>query len=135
MRERIKQMLLQTALQNPGVDGRVKMAAGIVYKKTLIASGINSYKTHPVMCCANGYRDGQHYLHAEIDAINKALKLISKKQLAKCDMYVVRLKRTKPGGTVYVEGLAKPCVGCMQVIESYNINNVYWTEDEHICIA
>ena len=87
------------------------------------------------MCCANGYRDGQQYLHAEIDAINKALKLISKKQLAKCDMYVVRLKRTKPGGTEYVEGIAKPCVGCMQVIGSYNINNVYWTEDEHICIA
>lgn len=136
MHSLIRKKLLQVAYDNPGVQGRVKMAAGIIYKKHLIATGINSYKTHPLMCESNGYRDGQIYLHAEVDAIKNALRIISVDQLSKCDMYIVRLKKTQPYGTTFVLGLAKPCPGCMQLISSFNLKNVYWTEDEEtVCFA
>jgi len=129
MNDRILQMLTRLAVENPGVQGRFKMAAGIVYRKHLISTGVNSYKTHPMMMPENGYREGQWYLHAEPDAIKNALKLITQEQLTKCDLYVVRVKRPNNKSTKWITGLAKPCPGCMRVIASFGIKNVLWTED------
>lgn len=127
--DRIKQMLTRLAIENPGVQGRFKMAAGIVYKRHLVATGINSYKSHPMMW-EWGRNDDSIYLHAEIDAIKNALRLISQDQLTKCDMHVIRVKRVSEQNRNWTYGLAKPCPGCRRAIESFGLRNVYWSTDE-----
>jgi tRNA(Arg) A34 adenosine deaminase TadA len=122
-------MLTRLAIENPGVNGRFKMAAGIVYRKHLIATGINSYKTHPWMSEERGYRPDQIYLHAEVDAIRNALRLITQAQLAKCDLYVVRIKRPCSNSTFWVHGLAKPCPGCQKIIKTFDIQRIFFTEN------
>lgn len=132
MNERILEMLTRLAIESDGVaNGRVRMAAGIVYRKHLIASGVNQMKTHPMMMPENGYREGQIYLHAETDAIKNALKLITQEQLSRCSLYVVRVKRPHIGSKQWVHGLAKPCPGCTRTIASFGISDIHWTQDNH----
>jgi hypothetical protein len=49
LNSRVVEMLSRLAEDNPGVRSKYKIAAGVVYKKHLVATGINSYKTHPMM--------------------------------------------------------------------------------------
>ena len=121
--------LKRLAVDNPGVQGRFKLAAAVVYKKYVIATGVNSYKTHPMMN-GEGYREGQVFLHAEMDAIRNALKLIDADQLAQCDLYVVRVKRPGIHSKDWIYGLAKPCKGCTKAIAGFGIRNVYYSENE-----
>lgn len=129
MNERIRNKLIDLAVKNPGIRNRVKMSAGIVYRNRLISYGINQYKTHPMMM-NNAYRDGQIFLHAEVDAIKNALKKINTDDLSKCDLYVVRVKRPHRNSKSYVAAMAKPCEGCCSVINAFGINNIYYTMDE-----
>jgi|TARA_B100000959_G_C14973467_1_gene620646 tRNA(Arg) A34 adenosine deaminase TadA len=124
--QRIFDILEQHAIDSPGLKGRFKLACAIVYKKTIITVGTNSYKTHPIME-EYGNNKESIFLHAEIDAFNKALKLLSKEQLAKCDLYILRVKRDKKNK--WVRGLAKPCKGCMKAIAQHNIRNIFFTQD------
>ena len=126
---RMFEYLRKLAIANEGVQGRFKLASAVVYKKYVIATGINSYKTHPLMN-GEGYRDGQVFLHAEMDAIKNALKLIDTEQLTKCDLYVVRVKRPYNYSKDWIYGLAKPCPGCTKAIASFGIKNVYYSENE-----
>ena len=125
---RITQMLTRLAIESGGWGQRVPMAAGIVYKRHLIATGTNQPKTHPLML-TQGYRNDQRYRHAEVDAIRNALRLISKEQLKQCELHIVRVKRPYTWSKTWVHGLAKPCAGCANVIENYGIEKVFWTED------
>lgn len=134
MDPKIKKMLLRLAVENPGIQGRFKLAAGIVYRGHLIATGVNSYKTHPLMW-EWGRNEESIFLHAEIDAIKNALRLITQEQLAKCDIYVVRVRRPHSTSKDWVEGLAKPCCGCRRAIESFNLKRVFWTEDGDTVLA
>jgi deoxycytidylate deaminase len=129
MSEKIIQRLERLAIETPGVQGRFKLAAGVVYKKRLIATGVNSYKTHPIML-SRGYREGQYFLHAEVDAIKNSLRLLSQQELTKCDLYIVRVKHPKPHSEEWIHGLAKPCDGCSKVISGFEMRNVYYTSDE-----
>jgi cytidine deaminase len=125
---RIQQHLTDLAIRNPGVQGRFKIAAAVVYKKTVIATGINQYKTHPIM--ANTcYKEEQVFLHAEADAIRNSLRLISPEQLTKCEMYIVRVKRPDIHSTDWVQALAKPCPGCRKLLANFGLKAVHWTED------
>lgn len=124
--DRYKPMLIRLATENPGTKGKFKVAAGIVFRRHLIATGVNSYKTHPMML--NGdYREHQIYLHAEADAIRRALRLLTQEQLTKASLYVVRVKKSTSGA--YVEAMAKPCAGCMGLINQYNLAEVRWTDE------
>jgi len=125
---RITQMLTKLAIDSGGYGQRVPMAAGIVYKKHLVATGTNQPKTHPLMM-TQGYRADQLYMHAEVDAIRNALRLITPAQLAECNIHVVRVKRPYSGSKRWVHGLAKPCEGCANVIENFGIKKVFWTSD------
>jgi len=125
---RITQMLTRLAIESGGWGQRVPMAAGIVYKRHLIATGVNQPKTHPLML-TQGYRNDQRFRHAEVDAIRSALRLITAEQLKQCELHIVRVKRPYTWSKTWVHGLAKPCEGCANVIENYGITKVYWTED------
>ena len=130
MNPRIKQMLTRMAIENPGVQGRFKLAAGIVFRRHLIATGVNSYNTHPWMN-EWGTNSDSIFLHAEIDAIKNSLKLINQSQLERCSMYIVRVKRLSATDRYrWTYGLAKPCDGCMRAITNFNLKQVLWTDDE-----
>ena len=128
MNTEIVDMLTRLAVENPGIRNRFKLAAGIVYRNHLIATGINSYKTHPLMLQFGKNADAL-FIHAEIDAIKNALRLITQDQLARCDMYVVRVKRPDTSTKKWVHGLAKPCEGCQRAIVSFGLKNIYYTTD------
>ena len=81
------------------------------------------------MCEERGYRPDQIYLHAEVDAIRNALRLITQAQLSKCDLYVVRVKRPNERSRNWIHGLAKPCPGCQKIIKTFEIQRVFWTEN------
>lgn len=125
-------MLTRLATETEGVaNGRVRMSAGIIYKKHIISTGVNQYKTHPIMM-GKGYREGQIFLHAEVDAIRNALKLINLEQLKSCELRIVRIKRPYKGSKTWIHGLAKPCPGCQRVIAGFGISNVKWTTDADV---
>lgn len=117
----ILKYLTKLAMNNEGVKGKWKLAAGIVLKNNLISTGVNSYKTHPMMA-KYGKNSEAIFLHAEVNAISNALKLLEPAQLTKCDLYVVRVRRD---GSY---GCSKPCVGCCRAISEFGLRNVYWTE-------
>jgi len=120
-------MLLRLAKENPGTKGTFRLAAGVLFKGHLVATGINSYKTHPVMLQGD-YREHQVYLHAEASAIVRATRLLSPKELTKSSLYVVRVKKDLTGR--WLEANAMPCKGCFSLIASYGIKQVEWTTDD-----
>ncbi len=124
---KIVEMLTRLAIENPGTRTRYKMAAGIVHKRHLISTGVNSYKTHPLMQ-SPGYHREQIYMHAEVDAIRNALRLINQEQLTKSSIYIVRVKKAGVSNG-YQYGLAKPCKGCARMIASFGIERVWWSLD------
>lgn len=128
----ITRMLTRLAIDSGGYQHtrKVPMAAGITYRKHLIATGVNQMKTHPLMMGA-GYRKDQLFMHAEVDAIRNALRLITPTQLAQCELHVVRVKRPYSGSKQWVHGLAKPCPGCTRTIASFGIERVKWTDDQN----
>lgn len=127
MISKVKEMLTRLAIENPGIQGKFKMSAGVVYRKQLIATGVNSYKTHPLML---QYGENEHkiHLHAEVDAIKNALRLITQEQLTQCSLYVVRVKRPTQQSKEWTYALAKPCLGCQRMITEFGIKEVLWTE-------
>lgn len=129
MNPRIKDRLIKAAIDNPGVRGKFKMAACVLNPKGyVVGSGVNSYKTHPIM--ANGfYKEEQIYLHAEAAAIVDAMRTVRMDPLLLYGhtLYVARVKKGE--NMEWTEALAKPCKGCMGLIQSVNIDTVEWTED------
>jgi deoxycytidylate deaminase len=131
MNSRIFQILQRLAAENPGVRGHFKLSAGIVYRNTLIATGLNSYKSHPMML-QFGKNSESIFIHAEIDAIKNALRVISVEQLSKCDLYIMRVKRAGPKNSRWIRANACPCAGCQRAIVNFAIRTVYYTVDQHI---
>ena len=118
--------LTKVAAANP--NPQEKLAAAIVRNNRIIAIGINSMKSHPLQA---KYRKNPHsiFLHAEIAAIKNALREIEVDDFAKCNIYIVRVKKEKPFSKKYVWGLAKPCSGCERAIAESGLRNVIYTCD------
>jgi deoxycytidylate deaminase len=124
---RVIKMLTRLAIENPGTRTRYKMSAGIVHRRDLVSTGVNSYKSHPLMT-GPGYNSEQIFMHAEVDAVRNALRLINQNDLSECAIYVVRVKRSRDlKGWQY--GMARPCRGCTRMIASFGIDSVWWSED------
>lgn len=103
--------------------GGSKHCAAVVYKNRVISLGRNQLKTHPLM---RSFQSTSYkiYLHAEIDAIQKAIRMHDESFLRDCEMYVLRITR---GGNI---GYSKPCVGCQRAITNYGFRKVVFTCDE-----
>lgn len=104
---------------------QARIAAGIVYKNTLISTGVNKSKTHPFQKKYGKNKDAI-YLHAETDVIKNVINKITLDKLSKCVLYICRVK-IENGKFVF--GLAKPCDGCIKAISTFNISKVYYTLD------
>lgn len=102
------------------------MSAAVVHKKEIISIGTNQEKTHPLQ---ERFSKNPHavYLHAEISAIARALRVVDENFLSKCDLYVMRVKKDNKKN--FVRGMAKPCEGCSQAIQHFCFKNTYYTLD------
>lgn len=125
--EGILHTLAKVAAANPAQ--REKLAAAIVCRNKIISVGMNSMKSHP-MAAKYGKNEHAVYLHSEVDCIKNALREIDIDDFAKCDLYVVRVKKPKPFSKQYIFGLAKPCCGCERAIAAFGIKRVIYTTDE-----
>lgn len=98
-----------------------RIAAAIVWKGRTISFGNNSYKTSPFQ---KKYADNEFkiFLHAEIAAIRKALKILPVGLLKGTTLYVCRIKQ---GGW----GNSKPCLGCQRAIAEFGIKKVLYTTE------
>ena len=102
---------------------RAHVGAMLVYRGCIIATGHNQLKSHPLQATYKNYRI---YLHAEIDALRKALRVIGEDDLAQCHLYVLRLKKGDKG---WIRGCAKPCQDCMSVLVGFGlqVDKILWT--------
>ena len=106
-----------SAFSSPGVGGRnrntYRLGACLVHRNIIVASGMNSYKTHRLTAQYGKYP----YLHAE-------QATIFRRGLDNCggaSLYIVRVRRDGHIGT------SKPCSSCRQVIKDARIKEVYHT--------
>lgn len=110
---------------------KFKMAACIIHKSDIISIGIAKKKTHPLQAKFSRHPEANN-LHAEIDAIQKAIRLVD---LSRCVLYVSRVKMfdgemmKSPADRVNGWGLARPCSGCHSAILFYKIPIVRYTLD------
>ena len=108
---------------------RAKLAAAVVIKNEIISLGFNRRKTHPFQAQFQS-NEPQIYLHAETDAINRALKYVTKKELCKATLYIARVKYADNKSKKAIWAESKPCIGCQKAIKSYGISNVVHTCEE-----
>jgi tRNA(Arg) A34 adenosine deaminase TadA len=89
----------------------------------VVAVGMNRRKSHPLQ---KSYAPNPKaiLLHAEIDAIKRALRTHTREEIATMTMYIARV------GKKGLPAKAKPCIGCARALEDFGIKQVHWTEDQ-----
>jgi tRNA(Arg) A34 adenosine deaminase TadA len=117
-------------------SGAARISAAVALGRKIISTKTNRMKTHPLQA-KYGKNSDSIYLHAEIGAIAAALRVIDPDDLEKCTLYIARRKNTEDNHHVFVDGLAKPCKGCMRAIEEFNIGRIVYTtnEDEPVVMS
>ncbi len=109
--------------------GAARIAAAVVYGNDVVAFGINRKKSHPFQKKFSRHPDAI-WLHAETDAVSKAMKILSLDELSRSTLYVCRVRFDDNDRVNLRRGLAKPCEGCMRCAASFDISKVcYSTED------
>lgn len=108
---------------------RQRMAALLVYKNEVIAVGYNKMKSHPFQ---RKYAKHEQaiYLHAEIDCIKNALRIVDESVIAKSTMYILRMKRPDDNPRLFIRGMSKPCCGCERALAQFDVKKVYYTTDD-----
>jgi deoxycytidylate deaminase len=124
------QFVKRLAIDNPGVNNRMKLAAALVIKRDIISVGVNVMRSHPVQK-KYGKNDESIFLHAEINAIVNSLNHVDKDDLRKADLYVYRVKKDMhdPKRAHWVDGMSCPCEGCMSAIDAFKIKRVVYSTD------
>lgn len=120
----IDQLFLMARDQEP--VARARIAAALVYKGKVISYGYNQSRTSWMQ---RRFKKNDHafFLHAEVDAIKNALKIVDADTVKKSTLYVARVKTINKKE---VFGLAKPCNGCQECIKWFNVKKVFYTTDE-----
>lgn len=107
--------------------GNARIAAAIFYKGKIISYGFNQTRTSWMQ--RRFKRNPQSFfLHAEVDAVRNALKIVDESILTKSTLYIARAKYLHRGGP-FGYGLAKPCKGCQDCIDWFNIKQVIYSCD------
>lgn len=122
---KIMQFVRRLAIDNPGVNNRMKLAAALVIKRDVISVGINVLRSHPVQK-KFGKNDASIYLHAEINAIVNGLNHVDRDDLRRASLYVYRVKKdtNDPKRRHWIDGMSCPCEGCMSAIDAFKIRRV-----------
>jgi len=111
---RITQRLVKEAEDHESAF-RVRIVAAVVVKGKIVSIGRNQNKTHPVAARYSKHKEAI-FLHAEVDAINKAARLL--KNFDKAELHVLRIKANGDFGG------SKPCSGCQKCINHFGIRKV-----------
>lgn len=107
---------------------KVRMGAVLIYKNKVISVGWNSKKTSPLQKDLNRLRNfpvdcgkAHHTLHAEVACLSKAKDLDI--DWGRASIFVYRIKKDGSAGLSY------PCKGCMALIKSMGIKNIYFSTE------
>ena len=111
--------LLFDAAQTADLIQSSRHASAIIYKKQVLAVGVNSRKTHPLSCRFNG--PDKICLHSELHAIIQVINQHGPEILKRCSLWNLRITK---GGKI---GSSKPCVGCQRAIDAFGIKEIFWT--------
>ena len=96
-----------------------KHGAVIVYKKNIISTGFNSY---------NFNSKNNFSIHAEIVAINNAIKNKYKEVLKYSKLYIVRIAPDSYDcNNNNILKYSKPCINCQKYINKFNIEKIYYS--------
>jgi deoxycytidylate deaminase len=106
---------------------RARMVACLTHRGKPVAYGRNQIKSHPFQKRFGKMEDCIN-LHAETDCIKNALKEYTIRDVERCFLYIMRVKKMEKGKD-FVPGLACPCSGCMRAITTFGINKVFYSED------
>lgn len=111
---------------------KARLGAVLIYKSKVMSVGWNSTKTSPLQRELNRYRGydvdssiAHNTLHAEVACLTKAKDLDI--DWGRASLFVCRIKKD---GT---RGISRPCKGCMALIKSLGIKNLYYTTNEGWC--
>lgn len=119
---KIFKTLLQIAENVPLIQSS-RHAACVTYKGKIVSIGISQLKSHPLQLKFQPNK-ARIFLHAEIDAIVKAINSHGSDFLKDCELHVLRLTK---GNKL---GMSKPCPGCQKAIEAFGIQNIHYTTGE-----
>lgn len=108
--------------------GSARIAAAVAIRNEVISLGHCQMRTHPFQARYAKNPDAI-YLHAETNAISNSLNHVSKKDLSKATLYIRRVKLPTKDSFEFVDGLAKPCAGCMRAIIAFGIKKVVYSTD------
>lgn len=107
---------------------KARLGAVLIYKGKVMSVGWNSTKTSPLQRQLNRYRgydvdasEAHNTLHAEVACLTKARDLDI--DWGRASIFVYRVK--KDGSP----GLSYPCKGCMALIKSMGIKNIYFSTE------
>jgi deoxycytidylate deaminase len=124
--DRIMRDLCLMAQDTPAV-GQARLAAAIVYRRQVVAYGVNQRKSHPLQK-RFGKNSDSIYPHAEVNAVRNSVNRMGGVDFLRESVLIVARMRVIDGK--WRRGLAKPCSGCERCIEAFGIRDVVWTEDE-----
>ena len=108
---------------------QVRFSSAVVFKNEIISFGVNKNKSHPFQKRYSSHSDAI-YLHAETDAIYNALRKYNTEVLAKSKLFVYRAKWIDGYKETFMQGLAKPCIGCRKAIATFGIKEVYYSLEQ-----
>ena len=96
-------------------------AAAITLRGVVVSTGVNKLKTHPLMAF-HSTREGQVYLHAEMDAIVKFLSRYGQEILSDVELYVLRINKMKK------MAYSRPCTDCcLHALKAFNVPVIHYT--------
>lgn len=110
-------------------EGRSLHFSFILNKNQLLVTAVNSYKKiHPF------HKFGEYLptressekyiagIHSECNAIREFINRFGQSDFSGLTMFNVRI------GTDGVAMMAKPCLNCQRLLNSFNFKNILWTE-------
>ena len=107
---------------------KARLGAVLIYKGKVMSVGWNSTKTSPLQRQLNRYRgydvdasEAHNTLHAEVACLTKARDLDI--DWGRASIFVYRIKKDGSAGLSY------PCKGCMALIKSMGIKNIYFSTE------
>lgn len=130
--ERYIRMVFELAKDIEPVRGS-RMAAMLVKGKTPVAYGFNHKKSNPFQA-RFAKKPEAVYFHAEVHAIKNALRTISVEDLKQCTLYIARAKKGDGHSSRrhWHYGEAKPCSGCANCINEFELKSVVYTTDKQM---
>jgi cytidine deaminase len=122
--------MLEAATKTKG-HGKHRMVAevwhhdGFAWAK--VSHGVNHEGTHPI---SKRYARHNHVVGtcAEMEAVIRLLMNHEHELLYGSTVLVARAKREKRGGD-WVQGMAKPCEGCINMLMDFKVDQIHYTLD------